>query len=118
MLLGSSIAHADEYKEPSLLNFDSYISQQKATVKLKLVATKGDSLRETLDNWTKSAGWQPLIWNLPENVDYTLGASASFNGDFPSIISEFVDALGADAKFKVLINSSNNVISIETEEQL
>ena len=115
--LFSNIAQSAE-AESNLLKFDSYISMQKSTAKLKLMAVKGDSLRETLSGWSDKAGWQPLIWNLPPTVDFTLEASATFDGDFPTIITSFVEALGADAKFKVIINPSNNVISIESDEQL
>lgn len=76
-------------------------------------AVRGASLRATLEAWAVQAGWQPLAWKLPEDTDFTLGASARFDGDFATATRSFVSALGAEAEIRVRFNQGNRLAVVE-----
>lgn len=74
---------------------------------------RGASLRATLERWVRNAGWQPLVWQLPEDTDFTLGASARFEGDLVSATRHFIEALGAEANLRVRFNHANRLVTVE-----
>lgn len=76
-------------------------------------AVRGASLRATLEQWARQAGWQPLAWKLPDDTDFTLGASARFEGDFVTATRNFVAALGAEANLRVRFNQGNRLAVVE-----
>jgi hypothetical protein len=76
-------------------------------------AERGASLRTTLELWAEQAGWQPLSWKLPEETDFTLGASHTFKGDFVSVTRAFVAALGPEAELRVAFNQGNLLMVVE-----
>lgn len=76
-------------------------------------AVRGASLRATLEQWARQAGWQPLAWKLPEDTDFTLGASARFEGDFVTATRNFVASLGAEAELRVRFNQGNRLAVVE-----
>lgn len=76
-------------------------------------AVRGASLRATLEQWARQAGWQPLAWKLPEDTDFTLGASARFEGDFITATRNFVASLGAEAELRVRFNQGNRLAVVE-----
>lgn len=76
-------------------------------------AVKGASLRVTLDSWAKISGWQAIVWELPPDTDFTLGASARFQGDFLSATKALIQALGPQANLRVRIHHANRVIVVE-----
>ena len=114
LILAMPSAFANDHVK--LVPLDTYFSTNPSP--LTLSADKGESLRFTLNDWAKRAGWQPVVWHLPDTTDYTLEASASFTGSFETNITALVDAFGSDAKFKLILNPSNKVISVEPDEQL
>lgn len=76
-------------------------------------ATRGASLRATLEKWVADAGWQPLAWKLPDETDFTLGASAKFQGDLVTATKAFIEALGPEAELRVRFNSGNRLVVVE-----
>jgi len=72
--------------------------------------TKGKSLRENLEDWTKQAGWN-LIWSA--YVDYPIVASATIAGDsFEDAVKELAQTMKytkAPLNFKI---SSNKVLRV------
>jgi len=97
---GLTSAHAQQ--APSgYLSLEQYDSarQKPAEAKASVVyeAVRGASLRATLEHWAALSGWQPLAWKLPEETDFTLGASARFEGDFITATRAFVASLGPEA---------------------
>lgn len=77
-------------------------------------APRGASLRATLDKWASSAGWQPVVWKLPEETDFTLGASGRFEGDFVTASKALVNALGPEANLRVRFHHANRVLVVES----
>jgi len=88
-------------------------SSTTATVSGTFDAVRGASLRGTLEQWARQAGWQPLTWKLPEDTDFTLGASARFDGDFITATRNFVAALGSEAQLRVRFNQGNRLAVVE-----
>ena len=76
-------------------------------------AYRGASLRETLQRWASAAGWQEVVWKLPADTDFTLGAAARFQGDFLSATRSLVNALGAEANLRVRFHHANRVVVVE-----
>lgn len=76
-------------------------------------AVRGASLRQTLQRWAQVSGWQDIVWKLPNEADYTLGASARFKGDFLSATRALIDALGPEANLRVSIHHPNRVVVVE-----
>lgn len=74
---------------------------------------RGASLRETLQHWAQTAGWQEVVWRLPPDADFTLGASARFQGDFLNATRALVNALGAEANLRVRFHHANRVVVVE-----
>lgn len=74
---------------------------------------RGASLRATLEQWTNAAGWQPLTWNLPDDTDFTLGASAKFEGDFVSAMRSLMNALSPEAQIRVRFVHANRLVIVE-----
>lgn len=74
---------------------------------------RGASLRETLQRWAQAAGWQEVVWKLPADTDFTLGAAARFQGDFLSATRSLVNALGAEANLRVRFHHANRVVVVE-----
>lgn len=76
-------------------------------------AVRGASLRATLDRWAQVSGWQPVVWKLPEDTDFTLGASGRFQGDFLSSTKALINALGPEANLRVKFHHANRVLVVE-----
>lgn len=76
------------------------------------VAERGTSLRTTLEQWSKKAGWQPISWKLPEDLDFTLGAQGVFNGDFVTATRAFINSLGTEAELHVQFNQGNRLLVV------
>ncbi|RMT28799.1 hypothetical protein ALP50_02843 [Pseudomonas syringae pv. spinaceae] len=49
-------------------------------------ATVGSTLRQSVEEWAKRAGWQ-VIW-VPEDLDYAIEAPLSFTGSFSSAVKQ------------------------------
>ncbi|WP_080765681.1 TcpQ domain-containing protein [Pseudomonas syringae group genomosp. 3] len=49
-------------------------------------ATVGSTLRQSVEEWAKRAGWQ-MIWG-PEDLDYPIEAPLSFTGSFSSAVKQ------------------------------
>lgn len=76
-------------------------------------AHRGDSLRTTLDRWALRAGWQPPVWEMPTDSDFTLGSSARFDGDFVSATSALINATSAASNLRVKFHHANRVLVVE-----
>ena len=81
--------------------------------RMAFAVVRGDSLHTTLDTWAKLAGWQPVIWKLADGTDFTLGASHTFTGDFPTAIKDLTEALNPDGGLRFRLNHANRVILVE-----
>ena len=79
-------------------------------------AIRGASLRATLQRWAQASGWQDVVWKLPGDTDFTLGATARFQGDFLSATRSLVNALGSEANLKVRIHHANRVFVVEAAQ--
>jgi hypothetical protein len=64
-------------------------------------AKAGNSLRSTLDGWSKRAGWGEPRWDVPAGTDFALGGTVRFEGDYKTATQSFVAALGAEANLQV-----------------
>jgi hypothetical protein len=64
-------------------------------------AKAGNSLRFTLDSWSKRAGWSKPRWDVPGDTDFALGGTVRFEGDYRTATQSFVKALGAEANLQV-----------------
>ena len=73
---------------------------------------EGKTLRSTLNNWGKTAGWN-VVWN--SDRDYTIQAAATFNGDFQTATSNLLRAF-ARAKPPVMATFyRNRTVLIQTD---
>ena len=79
-------------------------------------AVKGASLRATLQRWAHASGWQDIVWKLPEDTDFTLGATARFQGDFLSATRSLINALGSEANLRVKLHHANRVLVVEAAQ--
>ncbi len=110
--------HAFAQQPPSgYLSLEQYetatVKPATASVPVVYEAVRGASLRATLERWASLSGWQPLAWKLPEETDFTLGASARFEGDFVTATRAFVSALGPEAELRVRFNQGNRLVVVE-----
>lgn len=113
---GLTSAHAQQ--APSgYLSLEQYDSARQKPTEAKASgvyeAVRGASLRATLERWASLSGWQPLAWKLPEETDFTLGASARFEGDFITATRAFVASLGPEAEMRVRFNQGNRLVVVE-----
>lgn len=76
-------------------------------------AVRGASLRATLEQWAAISGWQPIVWKLPEDTDFTLGGSDHFEGDFVAATRSFINSLGAEAELRVHFSRGNRLVVVE-----
>ncbi|SMF26949.1 Toxin co-regulated pilus biosynthesis protein Q [Tistlia consotensis] len=75
------------------------------------VATRGQTLRQVLDRWTRAAGWV-LAW--PEDGDYDIMADASFGGSIADAAECLVNAFAsATPPPWAKIYETNRVIVVE-----
>lgn len=72
--------------------------------------TAGKGLRATLDEWASRAGWQPVSWELGE--DLILGADARFEGDLIKAADALVEALGISRDVKIEAYEGNRVMRV------
>lgn len=72
---------------------------------------KGTSLKETLQAWSKAAGWQDLNWEAHQD-DVTFEADAKFQGDFVSAVKQLLKALPPSVKLKADIFHENRLLVI------
>lgn len=97
MATSSSEAMATDYV--SLEDYQSG-SSKEASFEVKA----DSSLREVLSQWAEQAGWQKPEIKIADDVDYILGSSHTFVGDFPSALAQLRLSLGGEAstlKFKI-----------------
>lgn len=85
----------------------------EAPAQQEFTVVRGDSLRATLERWSKQAGWQEIAWKLPEDSDFTLGANATFNADLVTATRAFVRALGIEAELRVRFSQGNKLMIVE-----
>lgn len=78
-------------------------------------ARAGDSLRSTLNAWSKRAGWAAPQWKIPAETDFAMGATIRFEGDYKTATRAFINALGSDASLQVSFDvpSRSAVISLK-----
>lgn len=74
---------------------------QEARQVLVFEARAGDSLRATMQGWAKKAGWNEPDWRLAEEVDFALGSTIRFEGDYKTATRSFIGALGNEASLQV-----------------
>lgn len=112
-------AHAAEPAPAGYLSLDDYTVQVAAASPQKtedaqvFEAIRGASLRATLDAWAQAAAWQPIVWQLPADSDFTLGAGGRFDGDFLLATKSLVNALGPEANLRVRFHHANRVLVVE-----
>lgn len=68
-------------------------------------ASVGSTLRQTITDWCKRAGWQ-LIWNQ-EDLDYPIEAPLSFNGTFEEAVAQ-IFPLYDNAPRRFVVDGSSN----------
>ena len=72
----------------------------------------GAYLRDTLADWSVSAGWT-LIWDSP--LDYRIRAGGRFAGRFEDAVTELVDAIHrGNPELSVTLYRGNRVVHVET----
>lgn len=117
LLLGAVYPAAAQQAPSGYLSLDQYEQTRqpapKATAPVVYEVVRGTSLRATLERWASISGWQPLAWKLPEETDFTLGASAKFEGDFITATRAFVASLGPEAELRVRFNQGNRLVVVE-----
>ncbi|MDO8416468.1 MAG: TcpQ domain-containing protein [Agitococcus sp.] len=106
---------------PDYLPLEQYDASRLASASVKppasamYVALKGASLRATLENWAQISGWQEVIWKLPPDTDFTLGATGRYEGDFVSVTKALVASFGEEAKLRVHFHGANKVVSVDED---
>jgi len=78
----------------------------------KFSAPSGASVLETLERWARQAGWEVVIWNLPADTDFTLGAAVKFEGDVGQAAKGLIAALGSEAHLVVTVDEKNRSIAV------
>lgn len=78
----------------------------------KFWAPSGASVLETLERWARQVGWEVVIWNLPADTDFTLGAAVKFEGDVGQAAKGLIAALGTEARLVVTVDQKNRSITI------
>lgn len=58
----------------------------------------GESIRNTIDQWRRVAGWE-MVWSF--EGDYTAQASATFQGDFQTALRNLMNALPDSVEIKI-----------------
>lgn len=116
-VLGSS-AMAQSAVPAGYLPLDKYDAERsnivpKTPASGLFEAVRGASLHATLDRWAKASGWQEVVWQLPPETDFTLGASARFEGDFLSSTKALIQALGDEANLRARFHHANLVLVVE-----
>jgi len=83
------------------------------------IAHRGDWLSDTIEAWSKKAGWQPPIWNLHFNngnkADYAIPSDLTLGGNFSdAAMTLFKAYIGADptTPMSVKINPDQHVIIV------
>lgn len=83
------------------------------------IAHRGDWLSDTIEAWSKKAGWQPPIWNLHFNngskADYAIPSDITLGGNFSdAAMTLFKAYIGADptTPMSVKINPDQHVIIV------
>lgn len=89
------------------------VAQDSVKSPVSYDVVRGASLRATLEQWAAMSGWQPLVWKLPEDTDFTLGGSAHFEGDFVTATRSFINSLGAEAELRVHFSQGNRLVVVE-----
>lgn len=75
-----------------------------------ILNTSDGTLRRALAIWTKKAGWQ-LVWDA--SVDVPINASATFEGDFRSVVKRLFQSLSAaDVTLSAVLYSGNRVLRV------
>lgn len=115
-LLCAQAASAQSAPPAGYVTLDAYQPRAGAADARKshrFEAVRGASLRQTLEQWAHEAGWQPVSWQLPEDVDFTLGAGARFEGDFVTALRGFINALSPEANLRVRFVQANRLVVVE-----
>jgi hypothetical protein len=79
-------------------------------------APSGASLHETLDRWSAQAGWKAVVWNLPEDTDFTLGQARRFDGDIEQAAKSLLDAIGSEATLVLQADKKIQTLTITAEQ--
>lgn len=82
----------------------------------RFAAPSGASLHETLNRWAAQAGWKLVIWQLPEDTDFTLGAARRFDGDVGQAAKALIEAIGPEANLQVKADPVEHVLVVQPAE--
>lgn len=75
-----------------------------------ILNTSDVTLRRALAKWAIKAGWQ-LVWDA--SVDVPINASATFEGDFRSVVKRLFQSLSAaDVTLSAVLYSGNRVLRV------
>ena len=120
-LLSLSAFSANAQQSGEYVPLDKYDANRRAKTlnkqpaSISYVALKGASLRATLEHWAKISVWQEVVWKLPADTDFTLGASGRYEGDFLSVTKELISSFGSEGKLRIQFHSANKVVSVEED---
>lgn len=74
------------------------------------VIMAGGSLKNTLEGWTRAAGWT-LIWDSP--IDYRMRSSATFQGSFEESATRLIDSIYiGNPELSAQFHRGNNTLHI------
>ena len=108
--LGVTVDHKE--KIVSILEREKVVPPVAPGAPQKWVVTRNASLKETLKAWSKAAGWEAPVFNLPEKKDYTLQAYMEHVGDFLSAVAALFEALPENVPVTGEARVANKVIIV------
>lgn len=73
---------------------------------------QGASLKDTLNAWAQTAGWKPVIWDMPAKTDFISGKSLRMQGTFTKVTTAVVVALRSQAELKVEFDKPNKRVTV------
>jgi type IV pili sensor histidine kinase/response regulator len=76
----------------------------------------GSTLRQSVENWAKRAGWQ-VVWE-PDDLDYPIEAALHFRGTFAEAVAQVFPLYdGARRSFIVDGNSSQRIVHVSERKK-
>lgn len=81
-------------------------------------ARAGVSLRTTLAQWSKLAGWGAPDWQMAPNVDFAIGSTIRFEGDYKTATRSFLRAMGTQANLEVSFDEPQRRAVIRLKKDL
>lgn len=81
-------------------------------------ARSGMSLHTLMKNWSKQAGWNAPDWRMAPNVDFAVGSTIRFEGDYKTATRSFINALGTQANLEVSFDEPNRRAVIALKKTL